>query len=196
MKGAGGVAQLQDSRDRFGWLLRRGNELDVADGVLPAAQRSACARPHDAGRFAEPGQNGLGEHHRAAQRNPRDGMAELGQGGGYGLFNAFVERGDIANRVVGDGRAEIRGGCGPERLMKGGELFDADGARFEEPAQIGRQIRYSRLEQDPRGRLIHVPQPLKDVRIRIGRGALEEFPEVGVGGDAMGAHERRGAPEH
>jgi len=62
------------------------------------------------------------------------------------------------------------------------ELRDRHGARLEEPAQVGGQIGDGRLEQDPCAGLVHVLQPLPQLRSTVERqGRIDERAEVDVG---------------
>ena len=80
-----------------------------------------------------------------------------------------VEAGDRADRSLADGGGEVRGRGRTERSMDRGELVDRDGARLEQPPQIGRQVGERRLDEHPAARLVHLAQPLEDRRGRCRR---------------------------
>ena len=71
-----------------------------------------------------------------------------------------------------------------------------DGARFEEPPQVGRQVGDRRLDEHPAAGLVHLAEPLEHLGIDVGRRIGEQRTEVGVRVDLARADERGGACEH
>ena len=93
----------------------------------------------------------------------------LGQRRADGGLEVGVEAGDRADLLLADGGGEVRGRGRSERSMDRGQLFDRDGARFEEPPQIGRQVGEGRLHEHPAARLVHLAEPLEDLGVDVRR---------------------------
>jgi hypothetical protein len=79
--------------------------------------------------------------------------------------------------------------------VNGRELFDRDSARFVEPSQIGGQIGNRRFQEHPAACLVHLAEAVQYLGIGVRRRMVEERPQIGVGADAVRAHQRRGAGE-
>jgi hypothetical protein len=75
--------------------------------------------------------------------------------------------------------------------MQRGQLVDRDGARFEQPSQVGRQIGHGRLEST-RPRVGHVAKPGQQDRVGLRRRIGEQRGKVGVGLDVARPDERCG----
>jgi hypothetical protein len=74
-------------------------------------------------------------------------------------------------------------------------LFERDGVRFVQPAQVGRKIGNCRLDEHPAAGLVHLAQPSEGSRVGAGRRRGKEWFEVVVGRDVMRRGELCGARE-
>jgi len=66
-----------------------------------------------------------------------------------------------------------------ERVVQSSELLDGDRARFEQPAEIARQIDDRRLEQDPAAGFGDVTKLSEDFGLDLRRWRVEERLEIG-----------------
>ncbi len=193
MQGVGRGPELEQLIDRIGRTRRGGDDFDVADRVLAAAQRSDRLRPLDGRGRAKRGQERIGDSGGAAERQARHQRPKDRQRGGDARLDRRVEAGDAADLLRAHGGGEI--GCRRRtgRSMDRAELLDRDRVRLVEPAEIGRQIRHGRFDQHPAAGLVHLPQPREGCsRPLVAWRRLEQRTEIGVRLDCVGANDRVG----
>ena len=152
----------------------RRHDLDVADHVLAAAQRSHRHRPGDA---AAPRRR---IEHRSRRRRRRVRAECAGSRARSAGSAAATAASTVASRP-GSARSLLcrrrrrsgrRPRSTPRRAWMTRELLDGDRARFEQPAQVGRKIGDRRLDQHPAAGFVHLPQPLEDFGIDVRRAAF------------------------
>ncbi len=80
-----------------------------------------------------------------------------------------------------DGGGEIAAGCGTERLMNGGELFDGHGAGLIQPAQIGGEVGDRGLDQHPAASGVHVLKTAQDPRVGPGGRVPQQRAQLRIG---------------
>ena len=120
----------------------------------------------------------------------RDRGPQRWQRPGDGRFHRFVEARHPADFLALHFDQEIGARDDAESLMQGGELLDRDGARFKEPAQVGRQVGDCRFQEHPASSVVHVPQLTKHLRIASRWRSVEERTEIAVRPDRVGSDER------
>ena len=170
------------------------DELDVADRVLATSQRPHRQCPFDPRKRTQVGEEGIHETESAPQRNSRDRVPEIAKRRGDGWFHRVVEAANGPQRSLVDRRRQIGDRGGTELIVQQGELLQRHGARFVQPAQVGRQIGNGRLDEHPGARFEHEPERLQHRGFDVG-GMLDEGAEVGVRFDVPRAHHGRGATE-
>ena len=167
------------------------HDLDVADHVLAAAQRSDRARPTPRRALRAQADDQVRRRRRARPSGIRGmGARSAGSAAAIALRSPRRSRGRARFRSR-DARprsaADVRQACVQRR-----QLLDRDRARLEQPAQVGRQIGDRRLDQHPAARLVHLPQLLRTSGSRPGAG-IRRGAGVGVGFDCGAGNEwRRG----
>ncbi len=151
-----------------------------------AAQRADRHRPRDARHAAEP--TSIGSASAAARPSGIAGTRarSAGSAAAIAASTAASRPGSARIGLLADRGARGRPPTStPSALMERGELLDRDGARLEQPAQIGGQVGDRRLDQHPAAGLVHLAEPLEHLGVGAGGRILEERPEVGVGVDAV-----------
>ena len=199
-------AAVQAPRD-----VRAGSAIVVERGrrIVRPARRSRCRRPVSCPRRSEPtgsaqSMPGSREGGRGADRRaPAPGRAE--DAGSLRSAGTAARRAILFAASMPAGRTDDRPRLRARPLRSAAEVTPSarcsaascsmrDGARLEQPAQIGRQIGERRLEEHPGARVVHVAQPLEHVGARVRRRIREERSKVGVRGDAARPRTSASAP--
>ncbi len=192
-----GLRHLRQVRDRGGGILGRGEDFEIADRVLPPAERARGHHPLDVRLLPQALDHRLDQRHRAAERNSWNRLPQCWQGGGHCCFRRVVEARHRSDGSPRHGGAELRRARGAHVLVNGGELRHRHGARLEQPAEISGEIGDRGLEQHPGAGLVHVTQTLAQLRIAVeGQRRIHDRAEIGVRADAALAHEQRAGVQH
>ena len=195
MEAARDDREMKDFLDCRRRVAAPGQDLDVADALAAAAQRSDRPRPVDARQRLQPIHERFGDRHGTAEGNARQRPAQRRQREADLLLDVGGDARHVPDRAFLDGRREIRNRRGAARAMNGGEFFERHGPRLEQPAQIRGQIDDRGLDEHPAARLVHLPQPDDGVGVVAGGFAFEQRTEIRVGGDAARPGQAGGAGE-
>ena len=171
---------------------QREQRVDGRRRLIGRPRRSRCRRPCPVrGAASRPARAHSTPGTRAAARAsarrcatarpsgmPRDARAQRRQRGGDRRFDVRRRCPGIARSLLLAHRGgDVGGRRDAERAMDRRELLDRDGARFEQPAQVGGQIGDRRFDQHPAARLVHLAQPLEDFGVAAGAaGASNSGP--------------------
>ena len=188
------IDSVEDRRKQARRIGGGGDELDIADGFLAAAQRPGRLGPDDARVTLEQRQDRLDEHGGASESQARGGTLQARKRGGDSRCRPGVETADLAQRLLLQLGDEVGRGGGAGRRVQSSQLIDRDRARLEQPAQIGREIGNRRFAQHPGARVEHLIEASVESGVGDG-GRLQERSELVVGANAGGLNQFGGATE-